>query len=55
MNDEPMTEQQIAEALGNLYKKGFIDIFINEDGEWIYKPTKLGLEFHKQTKAKEAQ
>ena len=54
MVEEPMTEHQIIEGLERLYKKGLIEVFMNEDGEWIYKPTKLGLEFYKQNKAKEA-
>jgi len=47
MEEEPTTLEQIQEALDKLVKKGLIDVFIDESGEWIYKPTKSGIDYRK--------
>lgn len=47
MEEEPITLEQVQEGLDRLMKKGLIDMFIDESGEWIYKPTKSGIDYFK--------
>jgi len=51
-DDEDMVET-IKEALDELIKRGYVEVIgIDEKGEWLYKATEAGIEFHKRNRGK---
>ena len=44
--EEPMTKEELVEALDSLHERGLVDVFLNDEGEWYYVPTELGLKVH---------